>query len=123
MPSGWAAFSSANTAAISSAFLSPMSGFVLYLINVRFILFSVISLWPGIALRSQDVRPRPKDSGGTKEFLPGWTISGVQRNDAEVALHAERHAARVARIGEDPHHVVADLARRHRRAEPGEERL
>ena len=41
MPSGFAAFNSANTAAISSAFLSAISGFVLYLINVRFIVFSM----------------------------------------------------------------------------------
>jgi hypothetical protein len=47
--------------------------------------------------------------------------SAVERDDAEIALHAERHAGRVARIGEDRHDVVADLARRHRRAETGEE--
>jgi hypothetical protein len=40
-PSGFAAFSSSNTAAISPAFWSAASGLVLYLINVRFIALSI----------------------------------------------------------------------------------
>src|SRR5258708_27815291 len=62
-------------------------------------------------------RAMPRRGGRT----PSSTILGAERNEAEVALHAERHASRVARIGEDRYDVVADLARRHRRAETGEE--
>src|ERR1700676_3588379 len=94
MPSGWAAFNSANTAEISSAFFSVMSGLVLYLIKVCFIIFSMIDF---SAIQA------------SREMMPRST------------LHAECHAGRVARIGEDRHDVVADLARRHRRAETGEE--
>src|SRR5260370_38741712 len=49
--------------------------------------------------------------------------SGIERDDAEVSLHTERHARFVARIGEDRHDVLADLARRQRRAETGEKGL
>src|ERR1700741_2869631 len=104
MPSGFAAFNSANTAAISAAFLSAMSGFVLYLINVRFIIFSMTSAMMCHTSRSQDVWLRPKDSRETKKLAPHpgtrrhRHFTRLERDDAEVAFHAERSARCVARI-------------------------
>src|SRR6266852_5476861 len=110
MPSGLAAFNSANTAATSSAFLSAASGFALYLIRFRFI---AVSLVPRCDHRvsGQGRLARSKGFGRANK------ISGVERDDTEIALHAERHPGRVGGIGEDRHDVVTDLARRHRRAE------
>src|ERR1700710_458535 len=62
MPSGCAAFSSANTAATSSAFLSAISGLVLYLIKVRFIAFSSVTAAEAAHLDPKDVWGRPKDA-------------------------------------------------------------
>jgi hypothetical protein len=56
----WVRRGSANTAATSSAFLSAISGLVLYLITVRRMGFS--SLVEGSALRFKDVWNQPKDA-------------------------------------------------------------
>src|SRR5260370_31491026 len=114
MPSGLAAFNSATPAATSSALPSAASGFALYLIRVRFIAVSLVPRYDH-RLSGQGRLARPKGFGRAKN------TSGVERDDAEVALHAERHARRVSGVGEDRHDVVADLARRHRRPETGEE--
>src|SRR5260370_17395017 len=114
MPSGLAAFNSANTVASSSALLSAAAGLALYLIRVLFIAVSLARRCDH-RFSGQGRLARPKGFGRAKN------ISGVERDDAEVALHAERHARRVGGIGEDRHDVVADLARRHRRPETGQE--
>src|ERR1700733_1972473 len=62
-------FNSANTPAISSAFLSAISGLVLYLIRVRFIILSMSGSANGEHRFFRDRRSAPAKGFGPKKFF------------------------------------------------------